>query len=161
MPITRAGARPGDEVYVTGLLGNSFESGRHLTFEPRVEDALWLRATLGADLTSMIDVSDGLGRDGARIARASGVCVRIDARALPLHADATNWLHAAGEGEDYEMLFTSARGLGSSIRSAGGTPITRIGRVVAVGACSPTPACVFETPEGAVIDGSELGWDHG
>ncbi|QYK48066.1 MAG: thiamine-monophosphate kinase [Phycisphaeraceae bacterium] len=159
-PITRAGARPGDDVYVTGALGGSLASGRHLVFEPRVEDALWLRATLGTDLTSMIDLSDGLGRDGARIAVASGVIVEVDAASLPLHAGTGGWQHAIGDGEDYELLFTVRRSLGSVARSPYGTPLTRIGRVVALGSDRSTSACIVHLPDGTVIDASEMGWDH-
>lgn len=160
-PVTRAGARAGDVVYVTGALGGSLASGRHLGFEPRVEDALWLRATLGSDLTSMIDLSDGLGRDGARVALASGVIVEIDGASIPLHAGTAGWQDAAGDGEDYELLFTVRRSLGAVARSPRGTPITRVGRVVALGSDRSTGACIVQMPDGTTIDASEMGWEHG
>ena len=71
-PITRSGARVGDTLYVTGTLGGSFETGRHLTFEPRIKEALTLAAAAGQVETggwlhAMIDLSDGLGRDAGHI----------------------------------------------------------------------------------------------
>src|SRR5262249_43585157 len=59
-PVTRAGARPGDWLLVTGPLGGSI-LGKHLDFIPRVREALALHAT--AELHAMIDVSDGLAAD--------------------------------------------------------------------------------------------------
>lgn len=160
-PITRSGARPGDHVYVTGTLGNSLASGRHLTFEPRVAEALWLRDTLGSDLHAMIDLSDGLGRDAARIARASGVRIELDASALPIHADVppipTRWRHALADGEDYELCFTCPRDI--SGMSPNNTPITRIGAVVA-STDRAQPPCLVLAPGGSLVDASEMGWDH-
>lgn len=158
--ITRSGARVGDAVYVTGRLGNSLASGRHLTFEPRVVDALWLRETLGDDLHAMIDLSDGLGRDAARIARASGVSITVDADLLPLHADTPGWRNALSDGEDYELCFVSARTLPEGARTPGGTEITRIGAVVARPE-GDHAWCSVRTPEGAIIDASAMGWEHG
>src|SRR5688572_12073415 len=59
-PITRAGAKPGDGIYVTGPLGGSI-LGRHMTFTPRIKEARQLAQS--AKITSMIDISDGLSRD--------------------------------------------------------------------------------------------------
>ena len=74
-PVLRSGARPGDSVYVTGVLGGSYDKatglGRHLTFEPRVREAIFLCDSLGGRLTAMMDISDGLGIDAARLARQS------------------------------------------------------------------------------------------
>lgn len=151
-PVRRSDARPGDSVYVTGALGGSLASGRHLSFTPRVAEGAWLCDALGECLGAMIDVSDGVGRDAGRIASASGVCVEIDARALPRHAEVRDWAAAASDGEDYELLFT-ARGEVPEACPATGVPITRIGHVVA------GSGCVFL--EGSQrIDGREMGWDH-
>src|SRR5437764_15359046 len=59
-PVTRAGARPGDWLLVTGLLGGSI-LGKHLDFTPRIREAQRLHAE--ADLHALIDVSDGLAAD--------------------------------------------------------------------------------------------------
>jgi thiamine-monophosphate kinase len=126
-PITRTGASPGDDIYVTGPLGGSI-LGRHLTFVPRVALARQLAAT--GRVTAMIDLSDGLGRDLAQLCRGSGVGAIIEANNIPIHEDAvtlsrdggTPLDHALGDGEDHELLLTgSLNGLG--------LPVTWIGRV--------------------------------
>lgn len=111
-PITRAGARVGDGIYVTGPLGGSL-LGRHLTFEPRIEWGLKLAHSKA--VTSMIDISDGLSRDLPRICSASNVGAVVEAARVPVHDDAiamrrdghTPLDHALHDGEDYELLFTS------------------------------------------------------
>ena len=155
-PVLRSGARVGDGVYVTGALGGSFASGRHLTFTPRVREATELCDALGGELTSMMDVSDGLGRDAARIGEASGVCLEIDASSIPMHAGVAGWRDAAGEGEDYELLFTASREPPAVVGD--GVRVTRIGRVV--GARAGSARCVVVEASGARVDAGELGWDH-
>jgi thiamine-monophosphate kinase len=112
-PITRAGAKPGDFIYVTGELGGSI-LGRHLTFTPRVNEARQLAAS--GLVTSMIDLSDGLSRDLRHICRESGVGALITSDEIPIHPDAERLSrqtvkfpleHALHDGEDYELLFTT------------------------------------------------------
>lgn len=146
-PVLRSGAQPGDSVYVTGPIGGSFASGRHLSFEPRLDAG---RAAAGI-ASAMIDVSDGLGLDADRVARASGVVLEIDADAIPLHQGVRDWRTAAGEGEDYELLIT---GPGDADL---GAPIGRV-RSAEFG---ESPAAWFITPDGRRIEGGGLGWDHG
>ncbi len=149
-PVTRSGARVGDGVYVTGLLGGSLDSGRHLTFDPRVHEAAGLVGVLGDRLHAMIDLSDGLGRDAGRLAAASGVRVEIDAAALPMHPGVLDWNAAMGDGEDYELCFCAEGAVPDAIE---GVPITRVGTVVA------GSGCVVEAL-GERHDVSALGWDH-
>ena len=59
--IRRSGADLGDVIAVTGMLGGSFESGRHLDFVPRIHEARFL--VENASLSAMMDLSDGLGSD--------------------------------------------------------------------------------------------------
>ena len=101
----RSGAQVGDYVCVTGSLGNAI-AGHHLTFVPRISEAEELLQTLDGDLHSMIDVSDGLGQDASRLAK-DGIQLVIDTALLPLRSGATIE-GAISEGEDYELLFTSA-----------------------------------------------------
>lgn len=156
--VTRAGAKPGDHVYVTGALGGSFDRatgmGRHLTFEPRLREAAWLLDTLGHRVHAMIDVSDGLGRDANRIAAASGVRIEIDADAIPRNAGVNDWRAAASDGEDYELLVCidpAARP--PTICPETGTMLHRLGLVTA-GA-----GCVVRVASDA-IDVHDVGWDH-
>lgn len=105
-PVLRSGVRPGDQLWLTGPVGGSFASGRHLTFEPRITEGL-LASKPGSGVTAMIDLSDGLGRDADRLARASGVIIEIDTAAIPLHDGVSHWRTAVAEGEDHELLLTS------------------------------------------------------
>lgn len=154
-PVYRDGARVGDAVYVSGRVGGAVRSGRHQTFEPRVVEGRWLCSALGAGLHAMIDISDGAGRDGGRVARASGVRIELEASRLPLHADACGWREAVREGEDYELLFCVGEGvMVPACCPETGTPMTRIGRVVA------GSGCVVIEPGGAEFDASAMGWEH-
>ena len=154
-PVLRSGARVGDAVYVTGALGGSLDGGtglgKHLTFEPRLAEARWLCDTLGAGLRAMMDLSDGLGRDGARLAAASGVRLRLDGPLIPLSSCVAGWRGAVSDGEDYELLFTAPEGLRCPTT---GTPITRIGVVEAGAGCVLVDA-------GREIDIGTMGWEHG
>jgi thiamine-monophosphate kinase len=111
--VTRAGARPGDLLSVTGPLGGSL-GGRHLDFVPRVREARVL-ASLGVP-RAMMDLSDGLSTDLPRLCRASGVGARLRADRLPIHPDAgaapppgrSPLEHALDDGEDFELLLAHA-----------------------------------------------------
>ncbi|MGH9239924.1 MAG: thiamine-phosphate kinase [Vicinamibacterales bacterium] len=144
--LTRAGARPGDDVYVTGTIGAAaaglvaLQAGqspiggqaacveRYLRPEPRVRAGVLLGRNRAA--TSCIDLSDGLADAVRQIAEASGVGVTVDAATVPVVGE----LHSAmTAGDDYELLFTSRpsqRGrLRGVRRQTGDLPITRIGVV--------------------------------
>lgn len=102
-PVPRSGANKGDWIYVTGRLGAT-QARHHLVFEPRLAEGQWLARQRLA--TSLMDLSDGLGADLPRLARASGLDFKLDAAAVPRARGAT--LHAAlNDGEDYELLFTT------------------------------------------------------
>jgi len=136
--VLRSGASPGDRIAVTGSLGGSFASGRHLTFTPRLREARWL-ATRHRP-TAMMDLSDGLGSDLPRLAVASGVGYRVESKTLPCHAGCT-FEEAAADGEDYELLFTiSPEAIGGLMADWAaafpGTPLTMIGEITAEGAGS-------------------------
>lgn len=159
-PIQRSGAQVGDEVYVTGNLGGSLASGRHLTFVPRVVEALNLAKLLRHDLHAMMDLSDGLGLDSDRLAVASGVRIEIDADRLPRQDGVSTWQHAASDGEDYELLLTVREGADVPKLCPGThTPLTRLGRVVALATGEVAGSC-FITPDGQRVVGRTLGWSH-
>ena len=119
-PVRRSGAQPGDHVYVTGPLGGSI-TARHMTFTPRVREARALAQQ--HTITSMIDLSDGLSRDVAHIAKESRVGIRLESRLIPIHEDVNRLAdarspieHALHDGEDYELCFTAAPGVSAAIR---------------------------------------------
>lgn len=107
----RSGAKPGDRIFVTGPLGGSLPSGRHLMFEPRFDAADWLMKNV--HVSAMMDISDGLATDLPRLAEASAVGALIDVDSIPIHPDVkSNWSAeerskaALSDGEDFELLFT-------------------------------------------------------
>jgi thiamine-monophosphate kinase len=102
--VFRSGGTPGDRLFVTGRLGGSL-GGRHLVFQPRVEEGCWLAS--GFRIHAMMDLSDGLGMDLPRLAWASGCGFRLDERALPVNPGCTVE-QAIADGEDYELLFAIA-----------------------------------------------------
>lgn len=127
----RSGARPGDLIAVTGPLGASLCTGRHLRFTPRLAEAHWLVAH--AKPSAMMDLSDGLAMDAARMATASNVSLLLSSQSIPRHRGAS--LHAAlHDGEDFELLCTfSPRVLTArcqaNYRRRFHTPLVVIGRV--------------------------------
>ncbi len=155
--ITRSGAQSGDTLYVTGRLGGSLTPdglGRHLTFEPRITEALSLAESIQTRLHAMIDISDGLGRDAAHLARRSGVRIEIDAERIPC-ADGVDWRRAASDGEDYELCFAAA---GEVPTTLAGVQVTAVGRVLEP---DPGTAAPVEIRVGAEsIDATRLGWEH-
>ena len=101
--IKRHNAQVGDVIYVTGTIGNSIEN-HHLTFIPRITEAKTLIDTI--EINTMIDISDGLGQDASHLATNRAQLV-IDTSLIPLREGAT-LPNALSDGEDYELLFTSA-----------------------------------------------------
>lgn len=149
-PLRRDGARIGDDIWVTGTLGDAAgglalldrASGGALRERldrptPRVLAGRALRGIASA----CVDVSDGLLADLGHIALCSGVGARVDVDALPATdalCDAfdrpTRIALQAGGGDDYELCFTApadARALVEAVSSKLCLRITRIGRIVA------------------------------
>jgi thiamine-monophosphate kinase len=105
MYVGRGGGRPGDLLYVTGVLGGSLKAGWHLRFRPRLHEARWLAGKFR--LRAMMDLSDGLAADLPRLARASEAGFVLDRASVPRRRGAT-LKQALGDGEDFELLFALA-----------------------------------------------------
>src|SRR5438874_6195791 len=99
--VSRRGGKAGDDLFVTGRLGCATKR-RHLEFVPRIAESRWL--TKNFSIHAMMDLSDGLGVDLPRLARASKVGFKIELENLPLSRGA-KIDNAISEGEDYELLF--------------------------------------------------------
>jgi thiamine-monophosphate kinase len=133
-PVLRSGAKPGDVIAIAGTLGraaaglallasgktdaiNAYDDWVSVQKQPRPPIAAGVEAAL-AGASSMLDVSDGLAKDAARISRASGVAIRLNKRdldgfiatveepAMALGADASTWVLFGGE--DHGLLATFA-----------------------------------------------------
>jgi thiamine-monophosphate kinase len=172
--VPRGGARPGDEIWVSGRLGGSAAGlrtflqtvpladslctalrRRYAQPLPRIREAIFLR-TCGY-LTSMIDLSDGLAGDLAHLCEESGVGAQIVAEALPLQAGVREVAAVLGEdplalalrgGEDFELCCTAPPGtltpLSDEFRARFDIDLTR------VGVMTPEPALRL-----VQVDGSE------
>jgi thiamine-monophosphate kinase len=152
-PVTRAGARPGDGLWVTGALGGAraaleaWQRGAEPDPEarrrfarplPRLHAGRWL-ARHGAH--AMLDLSDGLGADAAHLAAASGVALALDLARVPLAAAAAEGSRlgispeqfAAESGEEYELLVALPETFGAedarAFESVTGLALTRVGEV--------------------------------
>lgn len=99
--ISRRGGKKGDDLFVTGRLGGSLRE-KHLKFVPRINESRWL--TKNFRVHAMMDLSDGLGADLPRLAKASKLGFEIDREKLPL-ARGVKIDNAISDGEDYELLF--------------------------------------------------------
>ena len=98
----RGGAKIGDRIYVTGLLGGSIK-GKQYDFTPRIKEARILVRNF--KINSMIDISDGLASDLRHITDASNVGAAVYAENIPV-AMGSSLKGALTDGEDFELLFT-------------------------------------------------------
>ena len=171
--IMRSGARPGDQIYVSGHLGGSAAAvaemrrhperklkpkdyPRHFFPEPRIELGSLLREKKLA--SAMIDTSDGLSTDLAHICKESRVGAEIFADAIPRarvgraerEVDIELALHG---GEDYELLFTIAEGKRVAGQIAG-IPIACIGEI------TRKPQILLRTDKGPAREFAGRGWEH-
>jgi thiamine-monophosphate kinase len=165
-PVGRDGARPGDELFVTGPLGAGAAGLRVLRAAGKVEPGSDTRALADAyrrpralvaegraarlgGASALMDVSDGLGIDLHRMALASGVGVALDA--LPVAAGATR-AEALGGGDDYQLIIAAA----SRTRLEEAFGREGLALPVPIGRCTDDPAQ-------RELDGEPLpasGWEH-
>ncbi len=184
--LLRSGARPGDQVLVTGTLGDSalglhlilhpeitvpdaaraYLLSRHLTPTPRLTEGRLIARSRQA--TAMIDISDGLSSDVMHLCNASEVGIRLWAERFPLSAAAHQvaaytgrpaWEWALTGGEDYELCFT-AGAEGVPILQRQVTDITRT-PITVIGEILPASAGHWLVlPDGKEVPLTAQGWRH-
>jgi thiamine-monophosphate kinase len=164
----RAGARAGDDLWVTGTIGDAgagLELARRGVMEPKLLLAAYHRPNprlaagrlLAPLVEAMMDVSDGLLIDAARMAAASGVAVTVALDRVPLSRafvafrgdDRAARLDAVTAGDDYELLFAAAPGCSLPV------PATRVGTFAAGSGLS-----LIHVDELVPLPG-KLGYQHG
>ena len=171
----RAGARAGDDLWISGTLGDAAAAlsqwragGAAEPFLRARLDRPTPRLALGAALcriaTACIDVSDGLLADLGHLCGASGVGADVELDALPaspalaaLFTDETRHVLQAGGGDDYELCFAAPATQSDAIWSAAqvaGTSVTKIGRIVG----GSTVRALL--PDGSVWMPPQHGYEH-
>jgi thiamine-monophosphate kinase len=153
---SRAGAQPGDALWLTGTVGAAMlgfealrdgtgaDSAAYRRPQPRLSEGQALAPLVSA----MMDVSDGLLLDAWRMAEASHVSLAIDGPAVPIAAAESRRLDAMRWGDDYELLFTLPPGTVPPI------PATRIGHAELRGFA---PLFLDGQP---IVNSDGLGWQH-
>jgi thiamine-monophosphate kinase len=180
--LTRAGARVGDAVLVTGTLGDA-AAGLHALQQPVRDDEgraglrefligrlnrptprLAAGIALRDQANACVDVSDGLLADLRHICVASGVGAEIEAALLPrssallgLYDDTTALQFALTGGDDYELCFTVPASRLAQVQadlSRLGCGVTRIGRIV------EGEGVRVRGHDGTWLDSAQSGWEH-
>lgn len=134
-PILRSGAKPNDTIYISGALGGS-EAGLRLLQKKTKQMKPWqkkqilrhLRPRSRRDLSpilskfeisSCMDITDGLVQDARKLAEASGVSLEIEIEKIPAEKnvlDLLGWNGILASGEELELLFTSPREISKDIQ---------------------------------------------
>ena len=180
--LRRSGAQAGDDVWVSGSIGDAALGLAALKASvdlqgaerdhciarlemptPRIALGLGLRGVAHA----MLDLSDGLAGDLGHIARASGVLAQIDVDALPLSSALraqpreAALRYALAGGDDYELCFTAAQAARAQVQAAAAAAqvaVTRVGRILApVAAAAPVS---FVDGNGRQLALPLSGYDH-
>lgn len=152
-PIPRTGLRPGMHLHVSGPLGGSVSSGRHLDFEARVD--LGVHLAQRHPPAAMMDLSDGLVLDlGRMLAASGGLGARLVEAQIPCHEDLEAALH---EGEDYELLFALEKSQEEGLREDPAIPEVAM---VVIGEVVAEPGIRLDRGEGRLLELPETGYEH-
>lgn len=176
--LTRSAAQPGDQIAVTGFMGDSagglammqakMRPGkeveaylRRVHYRPRPRAAEGpLLARLG--VKAAIDISDGLVADLGHVCQASGVVAQVYTDKIPLSSqlreafgDRALSLALFG-GEDYELLFTAPRDVVAAVQREIPCPMTVIGVIVP----GELGKVTLLDDEGNALPWERGGWEH-
>lgn len=153
---SREGAKAGDVLWITGPVGaamlglEALRSGSSDSAAYRRPQALLAEGqALAPHVSAMMDVSDGLLLDAARMARASGVTFAIDSAAVPIATPEDRRAEALRWGEDYQLLFTASPDVTPPV------PAHRIGMAMPA---HEAPVALDDTP---LTQHDNLGYQHG
>jgi thiamine-monophosphate kinase len=162
----RSGARAGHALFVTGELGGSL-AGKHLDFEPRLEEARWLARHF--EVGAMIDLSDGLAGDLRHVLNASKAGAELLLTSLPVSRAAklaarnrvgakTPVAAALTDGEDFELLFTVPSSQAVPLLDAWKKEFSKL-RLTCIGRITTGPGIVLRDKSG-VRTLNEHGYVH-
>jgi thiamine-monophosphate kinase len=171
LALRRNGARAGDEIWVTGTIGDAAIGlmGRRGTLE-NVPAFLIARSqlpgvhidvALAGIVSAAIDISDGLLQDLGHICQASGVVAEIDASLVPTSPQAASFGDAMLEvrltgGDDYELLLAVPPENAMALKQAWGKR-----RITKIGSFSEGPPQVtVKDSNGAKLNFTKPGWQH-
>lgn len=146
----------GDSIYITGSLGNSFNSEHHLDFIPNVKEAEFLA---GKYTNAMMDISDGLLLDLQRMAEASNLTIQISSKNLPARSNDLTLKNLLTDGEDYGLIFAVKPSLEEELLHQWPfeeVKISKIGQVLPLGYAS----IVNEQNQNLIDLFTTSGWDH-
>ena len=164
--LTRGGAQDGDDVYVTGTIGDGYLGLQHVLADREGASRVAYESPkpphiFGQKLRSVahagIDISDGLLADLDHLCRASGGTMRIEAEAVPLSDEGRAFAEfekLVTGGDDLQIAFTAASDQSTAIAELGadcGIAVSRIGRFSQSAATDETGGCcaVLHNAEGA------------
>lgn len=157
--LLRSEAKSGDILFVTGPLGGSL-TGHHWSFTPRVKESRLLRSM--CDVSSMIDLSDGLASDIRHIANASRVGCVLTEDAIPISHSVENslshqqrLLHAISDGEDFELLLTVSADEAETLRRQTEIEMYEIGIMQ-----GDADEILMRRRDGTLVEVSDSGWKH-
>ena len=149
----RKNAQPGDYIMITGYLGDTFASGHHLHFEPRLAEGRFLAENNFS--CCMMDISDGIAADLPKLLEQSGKGAVVELDKLPCRNNCS-YKNALSDGEDYELLFTVAGDKLPRLKKAWqfAAPLTCIGRIT-------ESTDLIYTLNGTAVEKMELnGYEH-
>lgn len=152
---SRSGARAGDALWITGPVGGAMTGlealraghGDSLAYR-RPQARLAEGIALAPHVTAMMDVSDGLLLDAARMAQASGVTFDIASAAVPIACPEARRDEALRWGDDYQLLFTLPAGIDPPVAA------------VRIGIAAPAGAASILLDGAAPEPARALGYEH-